>query len=55
MIFATDYFTKYVKAKPFTNITKANTSKFIWKNIIHQFKTLNSIVLDNGNNSKGQS
>lgn len=30
------------------NITKANTCKFIWKNIICQFEVLNSVISYNG-------
>ncbi|KAL2526822.1 Rve domain-containing protein [Abeliophyllum distichum] len=33
-IVAIDYFTKWVEAEPMMKITEANTSKFIWKNII---------------------
>lgn len=43
-----DYFIKWIEAKPLIKITEANTSKFIWKNIICQFKILHSLVSDNG-------
>ncbi|XP_022864755.1 uncharacterized protein LOC111384672 [Olea europaea var. sylvestris] len=54
-IVAIDYFTKRIEAKPLAKITKANTSKFFWKNIIFWFGIFHSIVSDNGrqfNNKK---
>ncbi|XP_022858883.1 uncharacterized protein LOC111379689 [Olea europaea var. sylvestris] len=47
-VVAIDYFTKWVKVEPFDKITEANSSKFIWKNIICRFKIPHSIVSDNG-------
>ncbi|XP_022880881.1 uncharacterized protein LOC111398180 [Olea europaea var. sylvestris] len=47
-IVAINYFTKWVKAEPLAKITKANTIKFIWKNIICRFGILHSLVSDNG-------
>lgn len=43
-----DYFTKWVKVEPLAEITKANTSKFLWKNIICRFDISYSIVSHNG-------
>ncbi|XP_022846411.1 uncharacterized protein LOC111369165 [Olea europaea var. sylvestris] len=47
-IIAIDYFTKWVEVEPLVKITKANTSKFLWKNIICWFGIPYSIVSDNG-------
>lgn len=47
-IVAIDYFTKWVEAEPLTKITEANTSKFVWKNIICRFGIPHSLVSDNG-------
>jgi ribonuclease HI len=47
-IVAIDYFTKWVEAEPLAKITEANTSKFLWKNIICRFGIPHSIVTDNG-------
>ena len=37
LIFAIDYFTKYVEAEPLANIRDKDSIKFIWKNIITRF------------------
>lgn len=42
--FAIDYFTKLVKAEPLAKITEANTTKFVWKNIICRFGIPHSLV-----------
>jgi hypothetical protein len=47
-IVAIDYFTKWVEAEPLAKITEANTSKFLWKNVICRFGIPYSIVSDNG-------
>ena len=36
----TDYFTKWVEAKPLANIRDVDAKKFIWKNIVTQFGPL---------------
>ncbi|XP_022856949.1 uncharacterized protein LOC111378016 [Olea europaea var. sylvestris] len=46
-IVANDYFTKWVEVEPLTKITKANTSKFLWKNIICQLGIPHSIISNN--------
>ncbi|XP_022880973.1 uncharacterized protein LOC111398284 [Olea europaea var. sylvestris] len=43
------------QAKPLAKITEANTSKFVWKNIIYRFDIPHYLVTDNGrqfNNKK---
>lgn len=47
-IVAIDYFTKWVEAEPLAKITEANTSKFLWKNVISRFGIPHSLVSDNG-------
>ena len=47
-IVAVDYFTKWVEAEPLAKITEANTTSFIWKNIVCRFGVPASIVTDNG-------
>jgi hypothetical protein len=32
-----DYFTKWVEAKPLTNIEASTIQKFFWQNIIYRF------------------
>ena len=48
IIVAIDYFTKWVKAKPTTMITKAKITSFAWKNIVRRFRIPNIIISDNG-------
>ncbi|CAI9782263.1 unnamed protein product [Fraxinus pennsylvanica] len=48
VIVAIDYFTKWIEAEPLAKITEANTSKFIWKNILCRFGISHSIVTNNG-------
>ncbi|XP_022877058.1 uncharacterized protein LOC111395308 [Olea europaea var. sylvestris] len=47
-IVAIDYFTKWVEVEPLAKITEANTSKFLWKNIICRFGIPYLIVSNNG-------
>ncbi|XP_022853497.1 uncharacterized protein LOC111374967 [Olea europaea var. sylvestris] len=47
-IVAIDCFTKWVEAESLAKIIEANTSKFLWKNIICRFEISYSIVSDNG-------
>ena len=48
IIVAIDYFTKWVKAKLVTTITKAKVINFVWKNIICKFGVPHVIISDNG-------
>ncbi|TQD74465.1 hypothetical protein C1H46_039993 [Malus baccata] len=48
MIVATDYFTKWVEAKPMMTTTQTYIKRFIWRNIIYRFGIPQSIVTDNG-------
>ncbi|GKA78209.1 reverse transcriptase domain-containing protein [Tanacetum coccineum] len=48
LIVAIDYFTKWIEAKPVTNITGAQVKKFVWDNIVCIFGLPGEIVSDNG-------
>ncbi|KAL5551143.1 hypothetical protein UlMin_001319 [Ulmus minor] len=43
-----DYYTKWVEAEPLSKITEAQTTSFVWKNIICRFGIPHSLVSDNG-------
>jgi IS30 family transposase len=44
---AVEYFTKWVEAKPVTNISSATIQKFFWQNIICRYGVLCHITVDN--------
>jgi IS30 family transposase len=46
-IVAVKYFTKWVEAKPVTNITSATIQKFFWQNIIYHYGVPQQITVDN--------
>jgi hypothetical protein len=46
-IVAVDYFTKWVEAKPITNITSATIQKFLWQNIICLYGVPQQITVNN--------
>ena len=43
-----DYFTKWVETEPLANIKDMDAKRFIWKNIITQFRIPRTLILDNG-------
>ena len=43
-----DYFTKWVNAKPLSNIRDIDAKRFIWRNIITRFRIPHTLILDNG-------
>ena len=45
---ATDYFTKWVEAKPLAKIRDVDVKNFIWKNIITRFGIPRAIIAANG-------
>ena len=47
LIAATDYFTKWVEAKPLSNIQDVDTKRFLWKNIITRFGIPWVVISDN--------
>ncbi|RDY09299.1 Retrovirus-related Pol polyprotein, partial [Mucuna pruriens] len=50
ILVAIDYFTKWVKAASYANMTKSMVTKFIKKNIICRYGLLARIITDNGTN-----
>ena len=44
----TNYFTKWVKAEPLTNIRDVNAKRFVWKNIVTWFGIPHTFIFDNG-------
>jgi hypothetical protein len=46
-IVAVEYVTKWVEAKPITNITSATIQKFLWQNIICRYGVPQQITVDN--------
>ena len=48
VIVATDYFTKWVEAKAYKDVTKYDVIKFIKQTIVHQFGLPQNITVDNG-------
>ena len=48
LVVDTDYFTKWVEAKPLANIREVDVKRFVWKNIITWFRIPHSLISDNG-------
>ena len=48
LILATDYFTKWIEAKPLSKIGEQEVKSFIWKNIVCRFGIPRILVSDNG-------
>ena len=48
LLVGTDYFTKWVEVEPLANIRDVDAKKFIWKNIITQFRVPHTLISDNG-------
>ena len=44
----TDYFTKWVEAKPLANIKDADAKRFVWRNIVTRFGVPRVLISDNG-------
>ena len=44
LLVGTDYFTKWVEAKPLANIRDVDAKKFIWKNIVTRFEVPRSLI-----------
>jgi transposase InsO family protein len=43
-----EYFTKWIEAKPVTNMSSFTMKKFLWQNIICHFGVPRHITVDNG-------
>ena len=48
LLVGTDYFTKWVEAKPLANIKDVDVKRFIWKNIVTQFGIPHTLISNNG-------
>lgn len=48
VLLATDYFTNWVEAESYSNVTTNDVISFIWKFIIYRFGLPNSLTMDNG-------
>ena len=48
LLVSTDYFTKWVEAKPLANIRNVDAKRFVWKNIITRFGGPHMLISDNG-------
>ena len=48
LLVGTVYFTKWVEAKPFTNIWDTDAKRFVWKNIVKWFGVPKILISDNG-------
>ena len=48
LLVGTDYFTKWVEAKPLANIRDVDVKRFIWKSIVTRFGVSYALISDNG-------
>ena len=48
LLVGTDYFTKWVEAKPLANIRNVDAKRFVWKNIVTRFGVPQVLISDNG-------
>ena len=48
LLVGTDYFTKWVEAKPLANIRDVDVKRFIWKSIVTRFGVRYTLISDNG-------
>ena len=47
LLVGTNYFTKWVKAEPLSNIRDLDAKKFVWKNIVTRFGIPHTLISDN--------
>ena len=48
LLVGTNYFTKWVEAKPLANIKDVDAKRFVWKNIVTRFGIPYALISDNG-------
>ena len=48
LLVGTDYFTKWVEAEQLANIRDVDARRFVWKNIVTQFRIPHTLISDNG-------
>jgi hypothetical protein len=46
-VVAVEYFTKWIEAKPLTNVSSASIKEFFWQNIIYRYGVPRNITVDN--------
>ena len=47
LLVGTDYFTKCVEVEPLANIRDVDAKRFVWKNIVTQFRVSHALISDN--------
>ena len=47
MLVSTDYFTKWIEAEPLANIRDIDAKRFVWRNIVTQFRVPRTLISDN--------
>jgi hypothetical protein len=47
VVVAVEYFTKWIEAKPLTNVSSASIKEFFWQNIIYRYGVPRHITVDN--------
>ena len=47
LLVGTDYFTKWVEAKPLANIRDAYAKRFVWRNIVTRFGVPRVLISNN--------
>jgi len=47
LLVAVDYFTKWIEAEPFVNITARQVQSFVWKDSVCRFGIPHTIITDN--------
>ena len=48
LLVGTNFFTKWAEAEPLASIRDVDTKRFVWKNIVTQFKIPYTLILNNG-------
>ena len=48
LLVGTDYFTKWVEAKPLANIRDVDKKRFVWKSNVTRFRVPHVLISDNG-------
>jgi hypothetical protein len=46
-VVAVEYFTKWIEAKPLTNVSSTMIKKFFWQNIVCRYGVPRHIIVDN--------
>jgi IS30 family transposase len=46
-VIAVEYFTKWIEAKPLTNVSSTTIKRFFWQNIVYRYGVPRHITVDN--------